>query len=174
MKKKKESVIFIVEDNQVYRQALKTDIESTFPNIPLRVRTFQTGESCLECLQAEHPQIVILDYNLNSKFPDAADGIAILDKIKKENNEIHVILLTSEDHLDIAVKSFKHGAFDYIVKAETTFRKINSSLFNLFKMIEAGRESVKYKRIATGLFLCIVLFIGGVIAVQIFAPSLLK
>lgn len=174
MKKTKEVTIFIVEDNPVFMQALKTDIENTFEKNPPRILTFQTGEMCIDRFHIEKPGIVILDYNLNSKFKDAADGIAILDWIKKEAEQTHVILLTSEDHLDIAVKSFKHGAFDYIVKTETKFRRINSSLFNLFKMIDAGREASKYKRLATGLFVCIALFIGGVIAVQIFAPSLLR
>lgn len=120
------------------------------------------------------PQVVILDYHLNSKYPDAANGIKVLNWIKKVNMETDVIMLTSDDNIDIAVLSLKHGASDYVVKTETKFRKINYSLFNLFKMIEAKKEAKGYKRLVGLMVLCIALMVGAVIAIQIFAPSLLK
>ena len=48
------------------------------------------------------PQIVILDYHLNNRYPDAADGIQVLDWIKKENRDTNVVILTNDDNLEIA------------------------------------------------------------------------
>ena|ERR1035437_9049947 len=171
---KKHIDIFIIDDNKIYAQTLKGDIETAFHSMPVKVQSFLTGETCIKKLKIEKPQVVILDYHLNSKHPDAADGIEVLDWIKKESPETSVIMLTVDDNIDIALKAFHHGASDYVVKTETQFRKINYSLLNLFKMLEAKREARRYKNLVVGIFLCVALLVGGVIAIQIIAPSLLK
>ncbi len=164
--------IFIVEDNKVFALALKADIESNFEKMPIKIHSFITGETCMQKFNQIKPQVVILDYHLNSKFTDAIDGIKVLDLIKAESKDTNVIMLTSEDHIDIALKSFQHGAFDYVVKTETKFRKINYSLLNIFKMMSAQKASNRYKNLLVATFLCIGLLIGGAIAIQLFAPYL--
>ncbi|OFY84796.1 MAG: hypothetical protein A3F72_05930 [Bacteroidetes bacterium RIFCSPLOWO2_12_FULL_35_15] len=174
MDTKNQINIFIVEDNEIFRMALKSDIENTFPKAPIKIHLFDTGESCMDRFVREMPELVILDYHLNSKFPNAADGIKVLDWIKKESPETNVIILTSDDHIDIAVKSLKHGASDYVVKTETKFKKINYSVLNMFKIIEARRGAKKYKNLAIGFCLCFALMIAGVFIIQLFYPTILR
>lgn len=160
--------IFIVDDNKIYSLALKADIENAFEGMPIVIHLFETGEKCMEIFMEIRPQVVILDYNLNNKYPDAANGIKVLDWIKKENKETNVIMLTNDDNIDIALKSFHQGASDYIVKTETQFKKINYSLLNLFKMMEANSYATKYKHLFIGILLCTALLAGAVIAIQVF------
>lgn len=174
MKTKNQTSIFIVEDNKLFAHALKADIENSFPNKLFKIHSFETGEICMDKFKEEKPEVVIIDYHLNSKYTDAANGIQVLDWIKKESPETNVIILTSEDLCDVALKSFKHGASDFVVKTETKFRKINYSLFNLFRIMEAKADTTRYKFLLAGLSLCIALLVGGIIAIQIFEPSLLK
>ncbi len=171
---KKLTTIFIVDDNRIFRLALKADIEVAFAKKPIKTHLFETGENCMQEIKKEKPQLVILDYNLNSLVPNAADGIKILDQIKRECPETHVIMLTSEDHIDIALKSFHHGASDYVVKTDTKFSKINYSVFNLFKIIETTDEAQTYKYLSIALSLCIGLLVGGILALQLINPSILK
>lgn len=166
--------IFIVEDNKVFALALKADIETAFVNMPIKIYSFETGETCMQKFNQEKPQVVILDYHLNSKNPYAADGIKVLDWIKKENKETNVIMLTCDDNIDIALKSFKHEASDYIVKTDTKFRKMIFSLFNIFKIMEIQRDLRRYKHLTIGLFLCIALLTVGLITIQIFDLSLFR
>ena len=173
MSSEKKINIFLVEDNKVFTMALQADIETTFKNMPLKVHSFETGEACMEHFKHEKAEVVILDYNLNSKYPDAMDGIKILDWVKKENPETNVIMLTSEDNIDIASKSFKHGASDYVVKTETKFRKINYSLSNLFRVMEAKNEVKKYKRMVVMVFVWIAVLIVTIAVIKIVNPSLL-
>ncbi|MBU0486347.1 MAG: response regulator [Bacteroidetes bacterium] len=173
MNNKKLTKIFIVEDNKTFTAALRADIESSFYNEPIAIFSYLTGEACIADFKKEKPQIVLLDYHLNTKEPDAANGLAVLDWIKKENNSTFVVMLTSEDDIDIALKSFKHGACDYVVKSATLFRKVFYSLFNIIKIMEAKREAKRYRYIAIGVILCIALLVGGVIAVSIFSPVLI-
>lgn len=166
--------IFIIEDNEVFRMGLKANIELTFPKKALTLSLFETGESCMEQLESQKPQIVILDYHLNSRNPDAADGIKMLDLIKRNNPETNIIILTSDDDIDIALKSFHHGAYDYVVKSETKFRKINYSLFNLFSMMDAKKETMGYKYMVVVLFAGLSLLIGGLVASQVSWHTFLK
>jgi len=168
MNKKNQIIIFIVEDNKIFSLALKADIENALKNKSVKIYSFETGEKCMEKFEELKPQVVILDYHLNSKYPDAADGIIVLDWIKKENDDTDVIMLTSDDKIDIAIKSFKHGAFDYVVKTETQFMKINYSLLNLFRIMKAKNEARKYKFAIQLLLSFIVLQVGIVIAILIF------
>lgn len=174
MNKKNQITIFIVEDNKVFTLALKADIETTFPDMPIKIHSFVTGETCMEKFKEEKPHVVILDYHLDSKYADASDGIKVLDWIKHQNPETNVIMITADDSCEIALKSFKHGAYDYVSKTESKFKKINSTLFNIFKMMEAKSDAKKYKNLAIGLGLCIALLVGGIVAIHIIDPILLK
>ena len=174
MSNKNKIDIFLVEDDQIFMLALKADIETAFKKEDIKIYTFSTGEACMEKFMQIMPQIVILDYYLNGKFPNASDGIKVLDWIKNENVETDVIILTNEDHIEIALESFQHGASDYVVKTATKFKKVNYSLSNIFKIIEAKRETKRYKALMFTLSISIAFFIGGIIAIQVFAPSLLK
>jgi DNA-binding NtrC family response regulator len=174
MSKKDHITIFIVEDNKIFSIALKADIERTFGKKPIHILSFETGEECMEVFKKDIPDIVILDYNLDSKNPSAANGIKILDWIKNENPDTDVIMLTSEDNIDVAVKSLTHGASDYVVKSETKFKKVNYSVANLMKMREAKSDASRYKVIAIGLFLSLVVIVVGVVVVQICLPGFLR
>ena len=168
MSMKKLINIFIVDDNKVFTLALKADIENAFEEVTMKIHTFETGEKCMEAFKEIVPDLVILDYHLDNKYPDAANGIKVLDWIKKENNATNVIILTVDDDIDIALKSFQHGASDYVVKTNTQFRKINYSLINLLKLMEGTNYRRRYKQLVVGILLCVALLVGGVIAVQIF------
>ena len=164
--------IFIVDDNKVFTLALKGNIETVFDNKKIKIHSFESGEECIQKFDMKDPQVVIMDYHLDSKYPDAMDGIMILDWIKKQCSETCVIMLSNNEDIDVAVKAFRYGASDYIVKNETKFSKINYSLSNIFKVIEAKREARRYKRLLFGLSLLILLLAGGVMYMQLFYHSL--
>lgn len=67
----------------------------------------------------------------------AINGLQTLDEIKNIDAEIPVIILSSQDKIDVAVQCIHHNAFDYVVKSETAFvrlQKIISSIFELKQM----------------------------------------
>ena len=165
--------IFIIEDNALFALALKGDLENSFPDSGIRIHTFETGETCKKKFKELKPQVVILDYNLNSKFAEAANGLVILDWMKTENPATNVIMLTGVDNIEIALQSFKHGAADYVVKTETQFKKINYSLLNIFRVINSTRKTRKYQNIVIGMIASFALLVGILIFIQIFRPLFL-
>ncbi|MEP6685199.1 MAG: sigma-54 dependent transcriptional regulator [Verrucomicrobiota bacterium] len=65
----------------------------------------------LRVLKEKTPAVVLLDLQL----PDA-DGLELLDQIKREYPETHVIILTAHDSLNNAIESIKLGAYHFISK----------------------------------------------------------
>lgn len=132
MNSKKNTNIFTIDDNIVFSLALKGYIETAFESMQVKVYSFDTGENCIEKFIHVKPELVILDFSLNSMSPGAANGLEVLDMMKKIYSETSVIMLTSNIQLDIALKSFHHGASDYVVKTEKQFEKIHSSIAKIF------------------------------------------
>jgi DNA-binding NtrC family response regulator len=174
MDNKKQINVFIIDDNKVFSLALRANIEKTFKEKSLKIYLFEIGEKCKSMFKMVIPELVILDYNLNSDHPSASNGLKVLEWIKKENSETCVIMLTSEDSVEIAVKSFQQNASDYVVKTMTQFNKINYSLKNIFKILEAKTIARKYKLQRIALLVCIAFLLGGIAAVQILSASLHK
>ncbi len=99
---------------------LKDQLTRTFPH---DVHIFNNGVDCLKHL-AEQPDIVILDYNLNSEFKDAANGLKILELIKKLDFGIRVIMLSGQDDYGTALLSITKGAEEYVLKSQDAFEEI--------------------------------------------------
>ncbi|MFT5166233.1 MAG: two-component system OmpR family response regulator, partial [Saprospiraceae bacterium] len=54
------------------------------------------------------PDIIVLDYHMDSVDKKAMNGIETLDKIKAYNPDIPMVILSSQDKIDIAIKSVDH------------------------------------------------------------------
>lgn len=112
--------IFIVDDDPMLTEALTDYLTRKVPN---EIHTFRTGEECLKHLY-ELPDIIILDYYLNSVQRDAADGLEILQLIRKTNPHIHVIMLSNQEKYSTALNSIQKGAEQYVIKDDEAFQKI--------------------------------------------------
>lgn len=120
MNSEKKIRVFIVDDDVIFSKLLVIDFLQ-YPEY--ETVSFPTGELCLEKLN-ELPDVIILDYYLNGLDIHAMNGIEILDKIKAYNPDIPVIMLSSQDKIEVAVECMHHRAFDYVVKSETAFMRI--------------------------------------------------
>jgi len=119
--------IFIVDDDEMLSMML-SDHLSMNPNY--KITTFSTGEECLEHLHL-NPYIVILDFNLNSVNPDAANGLQILQEIKRLNKETFVIMYSSQEQYGDAIQTIGKGALEYVIKDQSAFVKIRDIIKNL-------------------------------------------
>lgn len=128
MAAEKKIMIFLVDDDPLFLKSL--EIEFT-QNTESLIKTFSTGEQCLASV-SENPDVIILDYYLDSVEKDAINGLQTLDKIKELYPEIPVIMLSSQDKIEVAVNCMKHQAFDYFVKSETAFIRLQKAITTIF------------------------------------------
>ena len=61
------------------------------------------------------------------------NGIETLDKIKAFNDETAVIMLSSQDSIEVAVDCMHHKAYDYVIKSETAFMRLKKNITNIIK-----------------------------------------
>ena len=128
MANEKRNLIFLVDDDALFLKDLELEFSE---NTKSDIRSFVTGEECLSNIFM-NPDIVILDYYLNSIDKNAIDGLETLDRIKTANLQIPVIMLSSQDKIEVAVNCMKHQAFDYIVKSETAFLRLQKAITTIF------------------------------------------
>lgn len=136
MKPQDKVKLFLVDDDKVFLKALEIEFsqEGNF-----EIRTFATGELCLKDIPYG-PDIVILDYHLDDIEKDAMNGIQTLDKIKELNEDIPVIMLSSQDKIDIAVNCMHHKALDYVVKSETSFVRLQKIITDVFQNMKLKKQ----------------------------------
>ena len=103
----KNPPILIVDDEPDIREVL----EIALTDAGYTVYTAESGTAALELFREHNPPIVMTDI----KMP-GMDGIELLEKIKKENPEAEVIMITGHGDMDVAVKSLHHDATDFITK----------------------------------------------------------
>jgi len=116
--------IFIVDDNEMFTQMLKDHL---MENPKFKVSVFYTGEDCINNL-FQNPDLIILDYYLNDVSKEAADGLEILSEIKKYSDQIHVIMLSAQEHYGVALQTIAKGAALYLMKDNHAFKKIDNFL----------------------------------------------
>jgi len=113
--------IFIVDDEPLLSEMLTDYLNQQYGGFT--IKSFPTGEACLKNLH-QKPDVVILDYYLNSREKDAANGIDILKEIKKQNKTLPVIMLSSQKSYATASKSIMYGAIFYVIKGQDAFQEI--------------------------------------------------
>ncbi len=125
--------IFLVDDDAVFLKLLEIEFRQQAEFV---VETYPTGELCMANI-AHRPDMIILDYHLDGIDKNAMNGIETLDQIKEYNQDIPVAMLSQQDKIEIAISCMHHKAFDYVVKSETAFvrlQKIIATFFNQKKL----------------------------------------
>jgi two-component system OmpR family response regulator len=128
MTNEKKILLFLVDDDALFLKSLEIEFMESTESV---IKTFATGELCLENI-SQNPDIIILDYHLNGVDKNAINGLETLDRIKASNPQIPVIMLSSQDKIEVAVNCMKHQAFDYIVKSETAFIRLQKAITTIF------------------------------------------
>lgn len=121
--------IFLVDDDPIFLASLEIDF---LPHPEFRIRLFETGELCLEQLYVI-PDIIVLDYHLDSVNAQAMNGMQTLDAIKAIHPNLPVIILSAQDKIDVAIDCMHHQAFDYVIKNETAFFRLQKILTTVFE-----------------------------------------
>ena len=136
MKDDNKVKIFLVDDDALFLKSLEIEF---LDNADFTVETYPTGELCIANL-SHNPDIIILDYQLDGIVKNAMNGLETLDKIKAFNPEIPVIMLSSQDKIEVAINCMHHKAFDYVVKSETAFVRLQKIITSIFKYQKMEKE----------------------------------
>lgn len=99
--------ILLVDDEEGIRKVLDISLSDS----GFKVFTAETGKEALDIFRKMRPPIVLTDI----KMP-GMDGIELLQKIKQESPDTEVIMITGHGDMELAIRSLKFDATDFITK----------------------------------------------------------
>ena len=136
MKNDKKIKLFLVDDDALFLKSLEIEF---LQHADFTIETFATGELCISSLP-HVPDVIILDYLLDGIDKHAMNGIETLDKIKAFDPDIPVVMLSAQDKIDVAIDCMHHKAYDYVVKSETAFMRLQKIITTLFRYKKMEKE----------------------------------
>src|SRR5476651_574767 len=108
----KKSNVLIVDDDPDVLTAVKLLLKTE----AAEVITEKNPENVNWLMQRNQVDLVLLDMNFNSAINTGNEGIYWLRKIKEWKPNVCVIMITAYGDIDLAVRSLKEGADDFVVK----------------------------------------------------------
>ena len=99
--------LLLVDDEEGIRKVLSIALSDS----GYTVFTAQNGEEALNIFRREIPPIVLTDI----KMP-GMDGIELLQVLKQESPDTEVIMITGHGDMELAIKSLKFQAIDFVTK----------------------------------------------------------
>jgi two-component system nitrogen regulation response regulator GlnG len=100
-------VVWVVDDDRSIRWVLERALQKS----GLEVSCFSDGQTILERLEQEQPDVILSDIRM-----PGMDGLALLKLLGERQPELPVIIMTAHSDMDSAVSAYEGGAFEYLPK----------------------------------------------------------
>src|ERR1700748_2803535 len=136
----KKATVLVVDDDPDVLTAVKLLLKPE----AAEVITEKNPENLNWLLQRNNVDLVLLDMNFNSAINTGNEGIYWLRKIKEWKPAVCVIMITAYGDIELAVRSLKEGANDFVVKPWH-----NEKLFDTIKDLLDKKEGVKPAKSST-------------------------
>jgi len=128
-----EKTILLVDDEPDIRDVLSLSLS----DMGYQVYEAENGNEALRIFKEVQPSMVMTDI----KMP-GMDGVELLQKVKHENPETEVIMITGHGDMDLAIRSLKCEATDFITKPinvdvlELALQRVREKIFTRRKLKE--------------------------------------
>jgi len=99
--------ILVVDDDPDIREVIKDRLES----LGYEVLTASRGQECLDCLEKQYPQLILLDIEM-----PGMSGLEVLREIRKRQVNVSVLMISAYGTIERAVEAMREGAYDFIPK----------------------------------------------------------
>jgi DNA-binding NarL/FixJ family response regulator len=101
--------VLIVEDNQIFREALRKDLCEHFP--AMRIDEAGNSEEALQKINGAAPHLIFMDVRL-----PGVNGLQLTEKIKADFPNIHIAVMTAFDLPEYRQAAVQYGADHFFVK----------------------------------------------------------
>lgn len=129
--------ISLIDDDPQMREMLKDFFIEKYPLS--EITSFATGEESLKKIITE-PDLIVLDYHLDSIDALAMNGLQVLNKLKERFPNVPVIFLSGQEKAEVAANTMKYGAWDYIVKNENAFHRLEIHINNILGQVDLKKN----------------------------------
>lgn len=101
--------IMIVDDDKSLRELLEIILKKEGYNVFL----CEDGKVALEKILEENLEV---DAVITDILMPNVDGLTLIQRLKKTNPDVPIIVITANTNLEVAIEALKEGAYDYITK----------------------------------------------------------
>jgi two-component system C4-dicarboxylate transport response regulator DctD len=119
--------VLLVEDDPAVAASLAQSLELE----GLSVRSFASAEHALAEVGLDYPGVVIADVRL-----PGSDGLTLLKALLERDSQLPVALMTGHGDIDLAVRSMRAGAYDFLEKP-----------FAVARLIDLARRALSQRRL---------------------------
>ncbi len=136
----KNANILVIDDDTDVLTAVKLLLKTEAKEVV----TEKNPENIKHLMAATKFDLVLLDMNFNSSINTGNEGIFWLKKIKAINENMAVIMITAYGDIDLAVRSLKEGASDFMVKPWHN-EKLISTITDILQKKNSGKATPALK-----------------------------
>ena len=123
---------FVVDDDRHYARLLSYRIDKATDH---EVSVFHCGEDALDALEADPPDLVLLDIMM-----PGIGGMETLRRLKLFKPDLPVVMISAQGTADVAVEAMQNGATDYITKGTDDLVKLDIVVKGLKEKVALTRE----------------------------------
>jgi DNA-binding NtrC family response regulator len=138
---KKDGHILIVDDNEELLVAFRFYLDSYVESI----ETLKNPNLIPSELEKKQYDLILLDMNFGGGRSSGNEGLFWLRRILDSDPDATVLMITAYGDIDLAVKSLKEGAHDFIDKSWDE-RKILATILSSLKFRMTKQENLRLKR----------------------------
>lgn len=136
----KNATILIVDDDTDVLTAVKLLLKREVKEVV----TEKNPELLRSLVLQKKFDIILLDMNFNSSINTGNEGIFWLKKIREMDDQVGVIMITAYGDIDLAVRSLKEGATDFIIKPWHN-EKLVATISEILKKKGSGKAGASLK-----------------------------
>lgn len=140
----KKATVLVVDDDQDLLTATRILLRPKVKEVIVE----HNQEKLLNILEKHSVDILLLDMNFKSAINTGNEGLYWLGKVKENFPAVQVVMITAYGAVDLAVKSLKQGAADFIVKPWQN-EQLLSTLQGLMDEHKPAQANVKSKPLVT-------------------------
>jgi DNA-binding NarL/FixJ family response regulator len=119
--------ILTVEDNGLFRQALRKGLQLSFPGVAIDEAT--NGVEVLKRVQASFPDLIFMDIRLPGE-----SGLVLTQKIKAAYPDIIIFILSNYDIPEFRNAAFRYGADHFIPKGSFNRMRLEELVRSYYKI----------------------------------------
>ncbi|BAV10127.1 DNA-binding transcriptional response regulator, NtrC family, contains REC, AAA-type ATPase, and a Fis-type DNA-binding domains [Filimonas lacunae] len=108
----KNASVLVIDDDLDVLTAVRLLMKTEAKDVTIE----KNPENIRNLLSKQRFDVIMLDMNFNSSINTGNEGIFWLRKIKELGSDAAVIMITAYGDIDLAVRSLKEGAADFVVK----------------------------------------------------------
>lgn len=147
--------IVVIEDNQQLSEMISDFLKLKFAGA--QVTVYNTGETALQEISFE-PNVIVLDYQLDTADPRALNGMQVFMKLKSKFKS-PVVFLSGQDRADVSANIIKHGAYDYVVKNQQSFQRLEVIVNNILND-NSQKKSIGWQKIIIAVLAALVVILS--------------